>query len=372
MMEKGRISALQMAIMMYPAILATAILLVPSITFQFAERDMWLSPVWASLTGLLTVYTAVQLNKFYPQENIVQYGEHILGVIPGKALGLTYLLFYLHITGVMFREYAEFLLGNFLPKTPMIVIIVSLAVVCAYAVHGGVEVLARAAQMFVPIIMLLLALVFILIIPELKVKNMFPVLEHGIMPSIMGSFTPQAWFSEFLLISFLLPFLKDRENGRKWGMISVMVVMLTLVVANFISLLLFGGITASITYPVMSLAKLISIADFLTHLESIIMAIWVAGTFLKISVFYYVLVLGTALWLKLSDYRPMVFPLGLLLVVVSIWSAPNLQELAHYLSTTAFFELVLLQTVIPTLLLLLAVIRCSFRKSTGRREQQKG
>lgn len=372
MIEKGRISASQMAIMMYPAILATAILLVPSITFKFAERDMWLSPIWASLTGLLTVYIAVQLNKFYPKENIVQYSEHILGVIPGKVLGFIYLFFYMHITSIMFREYAEFVIGNFLPKTPMIVIIASLAVVCAYAVHGGVEVLGRAAQMFVPIIMLLLALMNILIIPDLELKNMFPLLEHGIMPSIMGSLTPQAWFSEFLLISFLLPFLRDREKGRKWGMISVLVVMLTMVVTNFTSLFLFGGITAGITYPVMSLAKLISIADFITHLESLVMALWVAGTFLKISVFYYVIALGTAQWLKLTEYRAMIFPLGLLLVGFSIWSAPNLQELAYFISITGFFELVSVQTAIPILLLLVAVIRCSFRKSTGSREKQKG
>lgn len=372
MLEKGRISAVQMAIMMHPTIIATAILLVPAITFKHAERDMWISPVWAALIGLFTVYIAFQLNKFYPAENIIQYSEHILGTIPGKVLGFVYVFFYLHVNGIIIREYVEFVIGNFLLKTPMIVILGSMTMICAFAVYGGVEVLGRAAQIFLPVIILLLTVVNILIIPELKVKNMFPVMEHGIMPSILGSFPLQGWFSEFILISFLLPLLTDREKGMKWGMISVLAVMLTLVVTNFTSLFLFGGITASVAYPVMSLAKLISIADFLTHLESIVMALWVTGAFLKISVFYYALVLGTAHWLKLSDYRPLVFPLGLLLVVFAVWSAPNLQELDHFLGTTTVFYLLSMQTVIPLLLLLLAVIRRSFRTSPGRRENQKG
>ncbi len=51
MIEKGKISAAQMAMMMYPTIIATAILLVPAITARHANQDMWLSPLWASLIG---------------------------------------------------------------------------------------------------------------------------------------------------------------------------------------------------------------------------------------------------------------------------------------------------------------------------------
>jgi spore germination protein KB len=357
MIEKGRISALQMAIMIYPTIMATAILLVPAITGKFAKQDMWLSPIWASSAGFLSVYIAYQLNKHYPKQTVIQYSQKIIGWIPGKLIGFVFILFYLHSNGIILREYGEFVVGNFLLKTPMIVVIGSMALVCALSVRSGLEVMARSAQIFVPIIIILLLFIVILLIPDLEPKNMFPVMEKGIMPSVMGAVVPSSWFTEFFLITFLLPFLGRREKGLKWGMISVFAVMLTMVVTNLLSLFLFGGITATLTYPVMSAARYINIADFLQHLESIVMAIWVAGTFIKISVFYYAIVIGTAQWLNLSDYRPIVFPLGFLLVLVSIWSAPNLQELAHSLGTTWPFYAIFIQTVIPILFLLLAVIR---------------
>jgi spore germination protein KB len=282
-------------------------------------------------------------------------------------IGFVFLFFYLHVNGIILREFGEFVVGNFLLKTPMIVVIGSMVLICAIAVRGGLEVIARSAQIFVPVVVILLLFIAILLILDLEPKNMFPVMEKGIMPSVMGAIVPSSWFSEFFLLSFLLPFLGEKEKGLKWGMISVFAVMVTLVITNLFSLFLFGGITATFTYPIMSASRYISIADFLQHLESIVMAIWVAGTFVKISVFYYAIVIGTAEWLNLSDYRPIVFPLGFLLALIGIWSAPNLEELAHFLGTTSPFYLISIQTLLPMLLLLLAIIR----KGNGTKRQER-
>ncbi|WP_018130339.1 GerAB/ArcD/ProY family transporter [Effusibacillus pohliae] len=364
MIEKGRISAFQMAIMMYPTILATAVITLPTITAKYAKQDMWLSPVWASFVGLFTVYITGRLDKLYPQETIIQYSGHILGRIPGKILGFIYLLFYLHNTGIIAREFGDFVFSTFLTLTPIIVIIGSMALVFAFAVRGGIEVLARSAQIFVPINTVLIIVIFILLIPDLKTKNILPVMEEGILPSIKGAIAPQGWFSEYFLISFLMPFLVDREKGIKWGMISVLAVTLTMILVNIMVLLLFGESTANLTYPVTAAARYISIAGFFEHLEVIVMAIWVTGTFVKMSVFYYALVLGTAQWLNLSDYRPIVLPLGFLVVLISTWSASNMAEMGHFLEKSDPFYLTTAQTVIPLLLLLIAVVRNKWVEKT--------
>ena len=133
--------------------------------------------------------------------------------------------------------------------------------------------------------------------------------------------------------------------------------LFTLTLLNIIALCLFGGITGTFTYPLMVATRYISIADFLEHLETIAMAIWVAGAFIKISVYFYALVLGTAQWLNLSDYRPLVFPLGFLVVPSTLWWAPNMQEFAAIVERSMIFYNHTFHTVIPILLLLIAVIR---------------
>jgi spore germination protein KB len=87
------------------------------------------------------------------------------------------------------------------------------------------------------------------------------------------------------------------------------------------------------------------------------MAVWVLGNFMKISVFYYAAALGTAQWLKLSDYRPIVMPLGFITMLLSFWDLPNFTDLAHFISKTIPFYLTSVETLIPLLLLIVALLR---------------
>jgi spore germination protein KB len=349
-----------MGIIMYPTIQATAILLVPSITAKYADRDMWISPIYASLVGIASVLIAWQLSRLHPNETLIEYSRTILGKTLGKAIGLGYLFFYFHHTGIIIREYGEYVIGTTLSRTPLFVVIGSMTLVCALNVRGGLEVIARSAQIFIPIVVVLFFAIVLLLIPDLEPVNMLPIMEHGIWPSFRGSVVPQGWFSEFILISFLIPYLSDKKGGVKWGIFSVLAVMLTMVVTNLTSLFLLGNMTASINYPVMIAARYISIADFFEHLESIVMAIWVAGTFVKISMFFYVVALGTGQWLNLSDYRPLVLPIGFLLVLFSFWSAPSLQVLVRFFDTFSPYYFISVQTLLPLLLLLIASLQKKF------------
>ncbi|MFB5281576.1 endospore germination permease [Peribacillus sp. Hz7] len=356
-MEKGKISSLQMAIMMYPAIVATAILGVPSITAKYAKTDLWLSPILASLLGYMTVYIAYKLHKLYPKQTVIQFSEQIIGRFAGKLIGFLFLSFYIQITGHMLRQYAEFVVDSFLVNTPISVIMALMALLCSFIVRGGLEVLGRAAQLFSPIFTLPLLFLIILVFPDFEFKNIFPILGEGIMPPIKGAIVPGGWFTEFFLITFLLPFLTDQKKGMKYGMMTVFVVMMTLVVVNLIVLFILGPTTPTKFYPLMSVARYISLADFFEHLESAIMAIWVVGAFIKISVFYYGIALGTAQWLNLSDYRSIVWPLGILLVIFSFWSFPSTLELNKYSVETFPFLGLLIQMIIPLFLLGIALIR---------------
>lgn len=351
-MEKGKISALQLAMMLYPAIIATAILLVPAITAHHAKQDMWLSPIWASFTGVITVWIAIRLHEYYPKQTALEYSEQIAGKWLGKMIGFVFLFFYLHASGIIVREYGEFIIGNFFVRTPLLFIMGSMILVCAFAVRGGVEVVARLSEIAVPVVILVIVLFVIMLIPDMELNNMLPMFEHGIMPSLKGAIIPQSWFSECFLIAFLLPYVANPEDGKKYALFSVAAVGLTLVIVNITVLFVLGNITARFVYPVMSAVRYISIADFLEHLEAFVMAIWVAGAFLKIAVFYYVLVLSTAQWLRLTDYRLIVFPIGFLILLFGNWAAPNVMELSHFLGTSTPFYLNTVQTVLPLLLLL--------------------
>lgn len=356
-MEKGKISALQMAIMLYPAVIATSIISVPSIVARYAKNDLWISPIFSSVIGFATVYIAYELHKLYPKQTVVQFSEQIVGRFLGKIISIIILIVYLLATGHIVRGYSEFIVSSFLTDTPISVIIAAMVMLCAFAVQGGLEVLGRLAQLFAPLFIIPIFIAIILLSPDFEVKNIFPILAEGIGPSLKGAIVPAAWFSEFFLIIFLLPFLTDAKKGRKYGMFTVLAVMVTLVVVNLAVLFILGPTTPSKAFPLMNATRYISLGEFFENLESIAMAVWIVGAFVKISVFFYVTALGTAQLLKLSDYRVVIWPFAIIVVEIAFWSIPSSAVYTSYLTLVLPFYSPLVQTIIPLFLLVIARMR---------------
>lgn len=356
-MEKGRISAFQMGVLIFPTILATGILIVPSITAAHAKNDLWLSPIWGSIVGFISVYIICYLGHLFPKQSIIQYSQQIIGRVPGWIVGFLYLFFILHINGVIVREYAEFTIGVILPMTPIHVIMGAQLLVCGFAVRGGVEVLGRAALVFFPAFLFLFLLVHILLLPDLKPEFLFPILEHGIKPSIIGGIIPAGWFSEVFLITFLIPFVTDKKKSGKWGVIFICLVLAAMIISNLAVLFLFGNSASTLVYPFMSAASYVSLADFFENLEAVVMTLWIVGLFVKISVFYYANVIGVAQLFQLSDYRPIVFPVGFLTLLFSVWGIPTFDDLSHFVTLAGPIYLTFFGTIIPFLLLIIALLR---------------
>ncbi|KIL39053.1 spore gernimation protein [Gordoniibacillus kamchatkensis] len=366
MLEKGRISAFQMAIMMYPTVLATGFLALPTITAQYANNDLWLTGIVASLSGFLAIFVTTRLHELYPKQTIIESSEHIVGKIPGKMLGIAYFLFFMHVTGFISREYAEFVKGNFLFKTPIILIIASIVLLAALAVRGGVEMLARSAVIFTPIFILPLFFL-LLLIPDLDTGNLLPVLHRGFVPVLKGTATPQAWLSEFFLMTFLLPTLTCPDQGKKWGLISLIVIVLSMTYVNLMTYSVFGIDTGNKTSPMLIAFRYIRLGDFFENLEAVLLAMWVVGNFVKISMFFYATVLSFAQCFTLSDYRPTVLPIGILIVAFSLFDLPSFPVMASVIRYAIPFYLPAFLVVIPLVLLIAAVLRKPQR--TGKGEQ---
>ncbi|WP_240374862.1 GerAB/ArcD/ProY family transporter [Bacillus piscicola] len=361
-MENGRISASQMALMMYPVVTGTGIIFIPSLTANAAGNDMWLSPVWAASAGWIAIFTALHLHRLNPNQTIIQYSERLLGKFLGKVVSLVLLFFYLVMNGGGVRIYSDFVTGSFFEETPTYIIVSSMMLLSAFAVRGGVEVIGRTAEMLTPIYILFLLLVFLLILPDLRPENALPMLENGFTPSLKGAYTPQSWFAEFFVIAFLIPYVKKEKTAARWGVISLIAVTLTFTATNLAVLFLLGeDVTAKLNYPLLDAIQYISIAEFLQHLESIVMAIWVAGAFVKFTVIQYAIVLGTAQVFELTDYKALVFPLSFLTVLFSFWGIVGEADSTYHSSTVFPLTSLIMQTLLPLGLLLISY----FQKKTG-------
>lgn len=120
-------------------------------------------------------------------------------------------------------------------------------------------------------------------------------------------------------------------------------------VTNVFCLFLIGDLTDTFVFPVMIAARYITIADFLQHIESLIIAIWIFGIFVKISVFLYISVTSTAEWFGMRNYKPLVWPLSLLSLVFSYWVATGGSGLSSLITASANLYTISVLLVLPGL-----------------------
>jgi spore germination protein KB len=160
--------------------------------------------------------------------------------------------------------------------------------------------------------------------------------------------------------------VKKKDKAVRWGLFSIVGAAFSLMVLHLIILFVLGNQASTFLYPFFEAYRLVSLAGFIEHFDAFLLAMWMSIVFIKMCLFHYVTVLGSAQWLGLSDYKPLSLPIALILVAVGIWTAPNLTFLNSFFDGEAFLYSSLVQVVIPLGLLAVAAIR----KMEGTRKEE--
>ncbi|GIO34386.1 MULTISPECIES: GerAB/ArcD/ProY family transporter [Paenibacillus] len=364
MVEKGKISSGQLALLLYSLMAYDGLLLIPKIAGEAAGRDLWLSPIWSHLAGIFFVLAMLRLNRMFPEETIIGYSKRIFGKILGKAAGLVIIFYAAYLTSVILRIYSDFISSVFLENTPPLVISGGIMFLVAYAVRGGVEVLGRLAQLFLPVTIVVFVILSVLTIPEWAVSNAFPIMGKGPVPSLKGAIVPFTWFSGYLLLGLFFPLLSSKRRAALFVMAAWFGEMLTLAASGLVSVFLFGEYAGTLNYPFIEVVRYIGLGEFFQHIDALLLAVWLPGTFIELSTYHYAAVTAIAEWSGLKDYRALALPLGFLSLIVSFWGLSSDVEFERYLSTShIWFDFSLL--VFGLLLFLVAWIRSKLQAAKG-------
>jgi spore germination protein KB len=368
MLERGKISGIQTFYILVFLVSATALEFLPAISFQVAGRDAWMAPALSTLAGIYVALVITSLGKRFPGQTLIQYLPNILGNWLGRLVGLFYLVYFFYTNCLVVREFVE-LPNLILPETPTILLKAIMVWLCAWAVREGLEVLARTIEITFPITFLAFVGSIILAVITGKgfTHSLLPLLENGVEPVIRATFTTNAWRGEIILLAMLLPYLARPEEGKRWAIWAVIFLGVILTANAIISALLFGPTVSRMTFPTFSLLRIVNIGGVVERLESIAVVFWIISLYAKIAIFYYVTVLGTAQLLNLRDYRPLVFPFGVILVALAHYLfGGNIAFVKHITTSWPPFAYIF-EYLLPTLLLFFALSRG--RRTSGRSER---
>ncbi|OMG49988.1 spore gernimation protein [Paenibacillus macerans] len=371
MLNEVHISLRQLTIVTILFTVGSAILITPSGMAESARQDAWIAGLIGIGAGLPLVWMMAKLVNLYPQKNLTEIIETVLGKWVGKIVSLLLVVSFFSAPTAVMNDLGDFMTTQLIPETPIEAIIILFGAVVLMGVRLGVEVIARSAELLFPWFLLLYFLLVVLVAFNIDPRHLQPVLENGFPPIWQAGFTflSVAFLPHIALLLTLPASLSRPALFGKGIVLGSLIGSLMLVAVITLAILVLGvEVTSKSLYPSYVLAQKIDIGHFLQRVETIMAIMWFFSLYFRITLYLSSITVSLAQIFNLKDYRPLVWPLGMLFIVLSFVVYPNVPFRQAWDARTWPPYTLVIGLLLP--LLLLAVHAVRHRLSKKKRTQQ--
>ncbi|MBB3114462.1 spore germination protein KB [Paenibacillus phyllosphaerae] len=328
-----------------------------------AGRDAWIGQLVSCFLGVFLVLVYIALMKKNPGLTFVQWFPAQLGRWLGMPLAFLYPLMSLYVVGRIIADIRDMVSTTVLTKTPLLVITGVFVFIIAYSVYGGIELVSRLGEMFLPVILIMFIIEVILLSGSgaVRINNILPVLEHGWEPvwKVVYPAGITQSFGETIVLAMLWPETKHPEKVMKVTILATIMSGLMLTCLDVMAILIFGGMFSSFLYPLYTVLGLISIGNFIENLQMFGVLYFLMTALLKSVVHMFAAVRGFQQLTRMKNYRVLIIPGSAITLVLGMTMSQNISEhiYRHHFEILVPYIWVPLLLVLPILLLLVTWLR---------------
>lgn len=326
MNREERISTKQLAVLILFVMFGDMLLVLPPIVADEAKQDAWIAGLFGIFAGLLVAWLLFAFAKSIGPSGLVEQNRRKLGVWAGGCVTVLYLLYFLFNTSLMVRQTADFLTTQLFPETPLRAIGVLAIFVMVVGAKYGLETIARTGEVFFPIFVILFAALLLMLVPQIEAEKLQPMMATSVPDMMRGTLLAAAYpFCQLCVMLMVLPHVTGKRHlARDYGIAVALGGLGNFAVILFSVLVLGGAMTAYFIHPVYVLSQKISIGHFLERLEAVIAVNLILSTYMKMVLYFYAFLHGTAQLFGTGDYRRLAFPTGMILFGLALFISPNI------------------------------------------------
>jgi len=321
-MKEKPLSSQQLAFLIY--------LLLPGSSFVFltgaaAGQDAWIASILAMGAGFYVLWVVLKLNAMFPAQRITHISTTVLGRIPGSILNLFFLWSILIIL-LTFLFDIVMLLEIIYPVVPTTILYTLLVIPCTYALYKGMIALGRTSELFIWISIFFLIASFLLALPLIDLNNFKPVFESW-KPVAGGAIYAADWpFDEVVIFALFLPMVSNLQKNRPRLYIWYLFGGLTIILLDFQVISILGSaLTGVYQFPLYEVFRLSGFGDF-QRVELFFFVLWFLTGIITIIIYYQGLVIIIQDFFALHDYKSLILPMGLAMIVFSLYMFQNTVE----------------------------------------------
>ncbi len=324
-------------------------------------NDIWISTIFSTFQGILMIYLLVLIIRRLPNHDVFQHSEILAGKIFGKMVCLLVFIFFLGAFGTIMATFVYHIKDFFLPDAPILLVVVVPFILGVYAIHYGIEVIARMALVGVFSILSLNLLILLGSLSELDIRELLPVFEFGVGRTIWASRHHNTdWAMAFMMAAIILPIVKQQEKWGRAGVAGIVYGGLFIVLWPILEVgVLSAEVTAQYIVSCMQMARSAEIGYFIHRYEMIMIAFFAISILTQVMMTFLCASISIQRLFSLKDYRPVIIPVCLVLTGYSYWFVFDHQRAIKIIET---YWVALSMGIAIGLLLLLYILGFIFKK----------
>lgn len=324
--DNSLISERQFMILIILGIVGDSILILPTVIAKSAKQDAWLSMLAAMVLGLAAGALFAAIANLLHRDSLFTVLLQRLGKLAGTSVSVLLLFFYALGSFTLLSEMSQFMTTQMMPETPINAFITIFIFVIIIAYRYGLEAFARMGELLFPVFMLLFIFLVVFLLPQVEFTNLRPVAADGFVPIMQGALPAfTVGFTEMILLLMLVEHVAGNRKLTKPIMAGYAIGGLLLFIVVLLCVLVLGpNLMETKYYPTFVLAQKIAIGHFLERVEAIITFLWIITVFYKTLLLYFSLTKGISQVFRLKESRMLTIPIGMLLLVGTIASTPNI------------------------------------------------
>lgn len=347
------LSSQQLAFLVFILMPGSALVFVSG---QAAGHSAWLAEVLGMFPGLYILWAIIKLHAWFPDKRITEISTQVLGRTLGTVLNLVF-FWSIFITALSFVYDIAILLRVIYPVIPRLILYPIILLPCIYALYKGLTAMGRMGELFFFIGVIFISLAIITAIPIMDISKLKPVVPEW-KPLLAGSIYAADWpFDEVVIFSLFLPLVSNlKQEKRKvyrWYLISAVV----LAVLNLQTISILGPYLTKLSqFPIFEVFRLVGFGEF-KRLELGFLLLWFLTGVTVIIVFLQGLLFIIQDIFSLKDYKPLILPLGLSMIVFTAYMFPT--DIAYQMLGFKYMEVYTfpVNLLYPTILLITAKLR---------------
>lgn len=351
-------------------LLSTKIILdFPRTASEDAGSAAWLMILLDSVVVYLLFLLMTRLYDKFTGKDLLDISEKAFGEIGRVIFGIVYLAQFVYATSIVLRQFAEDIKVISLTATPVSIVILMFSTGMVVGAYLGIEAIGRLHVLAIPLMAAAFLMILLFNVPRYDVSKLSPWLGLGIEAIAGKGLLNLSYFSELVVIFFLTPFLKKKNNYGEVGRYGIFFSGLFLVLSTLCYLMVYQyPTTTEFFLPVYQMARTIKIGRFFTRIEAAFILIWASCAFLYLSSCLYFITYIFQRSFNLKYRKPLIIPFIILVFTLSLIPENLYSTLQAEMQIYRIFSWII-ALVVPIILLSVASART--RQKRGRESSEQ-